>query len=215
MYHSVENADLAEDKMGLAVTPETFYMHMKYLKENKFTIIGLLELADRITGQSLLHEKSVVITFDDGYRSILTNALPILKEFGFSATLFVNIYFVERKLPERLYCHNWETLNWDEVRKLYEAGMLIGSHAVTHKKLTELNDEELKRELADSKELIERNKKLIKKHYTKETYRDTLLSIYRKVASISVRHRIDKKKLLAGFFDPNHFSLLKWCDEFE
>lgn len=157
MYHSIENANLAEDKMGLAVAPETFYMHMKYLKKNEFTIIALLELADRINNQLLLDEKSVVITFDDGYRSILTNALPILKEFGFSAALFVNIYFIERKWPKRLYCHDWETLSWDEVRKLYEEGMLIGSHAVSHKKLTEFNVKELKREIIASKELIEKN----------------------------------------------------------
>ena len=157
IYHSIENSDLSEDKMGLAVPSEKFYIHMKYLKENKFSVIGLLELVSKIANQQLIPEKSIVITFDDGFRSILMKALPILKEFGFTATLFVNIYFVENKLPKHLYWHDWQTLNWDEINRLYEEGLLIGSHAVTHRKLTELNEEELKNEIVGSKELIERN----------------------------------------------------------
>jgi hypothetical protein len=69
--------------------------------------------------------------------------------------------------------------------------------------------------VAGEKELIDHNKKLILKHYNRETYRDTLLSIYQIVSSTPVKHRIDKKKLLAEFFNPKDFSLLKWCDEFE
>jgi len=69
--------------------------------------------------------------------------------------------------------------------------------------------------VAGENEMIEYNRKLILKHYNRETYRDTLLSIYQKVASTPVTHRIDKKKLLAEFFIPDNFSLLKWSDEFE
>lgn len=157
MYHSIENSDLSEDKMGLAVPPETFYIHMKYLKENKFYVIGLLELVSKIANRQLIPKKSIVITFDDGFRSILMKALPILKKLSFTATLFINIYFVENKMPKHLYWHDWQTLNWDEIKRLYEEGLLIGSHAVTHKKLTELNEEDLKNEIMGSRELIERN----------------------------------------------------------
>jgi peptidoglycan/xylan/chitin deacetylase (PgdA/CDA1 family) len=157
MYHAIESPDIRKDKMCLAVPRETFRMHMQYLKENGFRVVGLLELADRITNNSPIPDKTVAITFDDGFKSILTNALPILKEFGFPATLFVNIYFVERKLPENLYWHGWETLSWHEIRSLYGAGMSIGSHGVTHRRLAGLNEKELKNEIADSRELIEKN----------------------------------------------------------
>jgi hypothetical protein len=69
--------------------------------------------------------------------------------------------------------------------------------------------------VSGEKALIENNKKLIIRHYNEEKYRDTLLSIYRNVVSTSIKHRIDKKRLLAEFFNPDSFSLLKWCDEFE
>ena len=69
--------------------------------------------------------------------------------------------------------------------------------------------------MAGERELIDHNKKLILKHYNRKIYSDTLLSIYQKVTSTTVKHRIDKKKLLSEFFNPNYFSLLKWCDEFE
>lgn len=157
LYHSIDNSDLAKDKMGLAVPVKTFYKQMKYLKENEFFVMGLPELVGRITEELLIPEKSIVITFDDGFRSVLTNALPILKEFGFTAALFVNIYFLERKLPESLYWHDWQTLNWKDIQLLHEAGMAIGSHAFTHRKLTKLSDGELKKEIVESKELIEKN----------------------------------------------------------
>ncbi len=157
LYHSIERSDQKKDKMGLGAPPEIFRMHMQYLKENNFRIIDLPSLVKRINNNISIPDKSVVITFDDGYKSILTEALPIIKEFGFKAILFVNLYFVERKLPDHLFWHDWPTLNWGEINELYDAGVSIGSHAVTHNELAGLNDEELKKEIADSKELIERN----------------------------------------------------------
>lgn len=157
MYHSIENPHPEEDKMGLAVTPQIFYMHMKYLRENEFNIISLLELVNKITRRQSIPEKSVVVTFDDGYKSILTHALPTLEEFDFTASLFVNIYFLERKLPHSEYWHHWQTLNWEEIRKLHEAGLTIGSHGTTHRRLTKVTDRELKKEIIESKEIIERN----------------------------------------------------------
>lgn len=157
LYHSIDNSDLEKDKMGLAVPVKTFYNHMKYLKENEFFVMDLPELVGRITDELLIPEKSVAITFDDGFKSVLTNALPILKEFGFTATLFVNIYFLERRLPESLYWHDWQTLNWKEIQLLHEAGMTVGSHAFTHKILIKMSNGELKKEIMESKELIEKN----------------------------------------------------------
>jgi peptidoglycan/xylan/chitin deacetylase (PgdA/CDA1 family) len=157
MYHSIERFDSRIDKMGLANPPDTFRMHMQYLKENDFHVIDLPDLAHRIIDDISIPDNSIVITFDDGYRSILTEALPILKEFGFTATLFINIHSVEKKIPKHLYWHDWQTLNWDEIKKLYQGGMLIGSHAFTHRRLTGLNEEELKYEIEDSKDSIERN----------------------------------------------------------
>lgn len=154
IYHSIENCNRNEDKLGLAVSPDVFYMHMMYLKENKFNVIGLLDLVKIIQKSKIIPKKSIVITFDDGYKSILTNALPILKEFGLSSVCFVNIYFIEKKVPKHLYWTHWPTLNWEDIKTLSE-DVQIGSHGLTHRKLTSLNHEDLLNEIGRSKELLE------------------------------------------------------------
>ncbi|MDD4910359.1 MAG: polysaccharide deacetylase family protein [Candidatus Omnitrophica bacterium] len=155
LYHSIQRHDPKKDKMGLAVPNGTFYMQMKYLKENSFLVLGLTELVDIIIHNRRVPGKSAVITFDDGYKSVLTNALPVLKEFGFPATLFVNISFIENKVPAGLYWHDWDMLSWDDVKGLREAGLSIGSHALSHRRLTEMNEQELEYEVLKSKGLIE------------------------------------------------------------
>ncbi len=143
--------------MGLAVPVQSFYEHMKYLKVNDFHVIGLSELINFISSGLTIPKKSIVITFDDGYKSIQTNALPILKEFGFTATLFVNIYFLEKKIPKESYWSDWQTLNWKEIIQLHESDIHIGSHALTHRKLTKVSEKDLQKEVIGSKEIIEQN----------------------------------------------------------
>lgn len=67
----------------------TFEMQMKYLYDNGYTTISLNRLEDYIDGKIKLPAKSVVITFDDGYRSNYEIAYPILKKYGFRASQFV------------------------------------------------------------------------------------------------------------------------------
>lgn len=143
--------------MGLAVPVQSFYDQMEYLKVNDFHVIGLSELINFIASGLTMPKKSIVITFDDGFKNIQTNALPILKEFGFPATLFVNLYFLERKLPKEFYWSDWETLNWEEIKQLQESDIHIGSHAFSHRKLTTVSDEDLQKEVIDSKAIIEQN----------------------------------------------------------
>ncbi|NQU94897.1 MAG: polysaccharide deacetylase family protein [Candidatus Omnitrophica bacterium] len=156
-YHAIESSDPSKDLMGLAVLPSVFEMHMRYLKEEGFCVIGLLDLAESLRKGIAPPKRSIVITFDDGYKSILTNAMPIVKKFDFKATLFVNIYFLEQKLPKHVYWHSWQTLDWGDLIKLGQAGFSIGSHALTHKRLTEIDREALIGEIAGSRETIEKN----------------------------------------------------------
>ena len=143
--------------MGLAVPVESFYDQMKYLKVKNFNVIGLSELITFMTSGLPMPDKSIAITFDDGFKNIQTNALPILKEFGFTATLFVNLYFLERKIPKEFYWSDWLTLNWEEIKQLHESDITVGSHALTHRKLTKVSDGDLQNEIFGSKEIIEQN----------------------------------------------------------
>lgn len=157
MYHSIEKCDPRIDRMGLAVHPDDFYMQMRYLSDNAFKVIGLDELSCLVSGKEHIPDKSVIITYDDGYRSILENAAPILKNFGFTAVLFLNIDFLEKKIPCNFYWHGWPILNWPEARLLAQAGVSLGSHGLTHVRLASFDARRINEEIAESKTRIEKN----------------------------------------------------------
>jgi peptidoglycan/xylan/chitin deacetylase (PgdA/CDA1 family) len=102
-------------------------------------------------------------TFDDAYRSVEA-ALPILERLGVPATVFVCTGFADDGRPLRIAelrddvdaaPQEFETLRWDELRELSERGVEIGSHTVDHAHLPRLGDDELERELQDSRAHIE------------------------------------------------------------
>lgn len=155
LYHAIQECNFRTDKMGLAVPQDVFYMQMKYLKEEGFYVTGLSQLIDTIIYGRLIPEKSIAITFDDGYKSIFKNAFPILKEFNFSAALFINIFVIERRIPECFYWHAWDALSWEEIKALSSAGIAIGSHGYSHRGLDKLSEKELQYEISKSQDLIE------------------------------------------------------------
>ena len=106
------------------------------------------------------------VTFDDGLKNSLTNAAPILRDERAVAAFFVPTGFIGadaseesermRRFYERLISPPVEMLTWDECRQLAAAGMTIGSHGISHTRLTELAPAEIERELRESKAVIEK-----------------------------------------------------------
>lgn len=145
MYHSV--SDRSE---FFCVTPERFYAQMQYLHKSGRAVISLAELLTRMK-RNELKGGEVVITFDDGYRDNYTTAFPVLKEFGFPATIFVTTGLVGKK-DER----GMEMLTIEEIKELHDSGLVdIAPHSVMHKKLAKLQRTEMKKEITDSKQYIE------------------------------------------------------------
>lgn len=102
--------------------PEIFEQQLQLLQRENFEILTLGEVARRIAAGRSLPEKCAVLTIDDGYSSFWDHAWPILKEYGFPATLFVSTQAVGK--------HGY--MNWDQLRQLAENGIEIGNHTVTH-----------------------------------------------------------------------------------
>lgn len=101
-----------------------------------------------------LPEKSIVISFDDGYRSTYETAFPLLLDFGFKACLNV----ITGDSVRRTYLPSFEghdMLSWAELREMQQAGFSIGSHTMTHPDLTRLSDAGAAAELFGSKQLLE------------------------------------------------------------
>lgn len=140
-YHKVDNMCIS-----LSVAPEDFDKQMAYLKENNYHTISPAELYDSLENNTELPENPVLITFDDGYRDNYENAYPILKKYGFKATVFVVTGFLG------VYPNY---ITWEQAKEMDANGISIESHTVQHKSMTDLSDEQLRTELLDSKKAID------------------------------------------------------------
>ena len=144
---------------NIAITQDHFKAQMKYLKDNDYHVITLDQLLGFLDYQEQIPEKSVVITFDDGWISIYDIAIPILKEYGFPATIFIYTDFVG----------GGKAMSWKHIKALSQAGFDIQCQTKTHRNLTALKNKESFKEYFNSLEMeISYPKKLIKKKLNKE-----------------------------------------------
>lgn len=141
-YHKVDNLNIA-----LSLTPEEFDEQIGYLAANGYHAITPDQLMNYLKYGRALPDKPVLITFDDGYLDNYTNAYPILKKHGFTATIFIVTDLVGK--DERF-------MTWDQVREMQKDGFVFGSHTVNHTPLTKMSSEQAAAELADSAAEMER-----------------------------------------------------------
>lgn len=141
MYHEVSDAQNTD----LYLSPTDFEAHLQYFQENGYTPVTLDAVYEHWTNSSPLPEKPVVLTFDDGYRSMYETVYPILQEYGYTATFFV--------IPAAIWS-DWH-ITEDMLREMSESGMEIGSHTFSHVELTDLSQQELIYELSQSKLVLE------------------------------------------------------------
>jgi len=148
-YHKVTD----EFEWGITrVKPESFEQQVEYLKEEGFSNIDLEEL---LSGKEK-KDKQIAFTFDDGYESVYQNAFPVLKRYGFSATIFlITGYTGKENSWEAGFGRKFRHLSWEQILEMKESGFQFGSHTVNHPDLTRLNRKSLEYELKKSKEIIE------------------------------------------------------------
>jgi len=150
MYHSVEAYD--SDPYQVTVCPGRFDQQLRWLRRRGMRGVSMSELLQaRRDGRG---DALVGLTFDDGYADFVTEALPALDRYGFTATVFV--------IAGALGGHN----SWDEpgprkalmaaadVRRVADAGMEIGSHSLSHVQLPGIVDSRLADEVARSRQIL-------------------------------------------------------------
>jgi peptidoglycan/xylan/chitin deacetylase (PgdA/CDA1 family) len=165
-YHAV--VDTARPS-AIAVSPAQFAAQMRALAEAGYVAVPLSRTVEwlREPERQPLPERTIAITFDDGYRSVLETAAPILREHGFTATAFLvtgcgisanapTANAPTANAPTASWQPPWPLLTWAEVEALGEAGFEFGAHTVTHPVLTHLPPGEAEREMSDAQQEIVR-----------------------------------------------------------
>jgi peptidoglycan/xylan/chitin deacetylase (PgdA/CDA1 family) len=117
-YHNLA----VQAKGRLMMAASAFEEQMRYLKKEGYRVVSLKEFVEFMSFKRQLPRKSVVLTFDDGYRSFREFAYPILKELGFTATLFIYTDYVGAG----------RAFSWDELKALAAEGFDVQAHSKTH-----------------------------------------------------------------------------------
>jgi glycosyltransferase involved in cell wall biosynthesis/peptidoglycan/xylan/chitin deacetylase (PgdA/CDA1 family) len=153
-YHAI--ADLAGERVlsEYGVPAKQFAAQLDALRSAGWSFIDLDRLRAGLRGESKLPKRAILLTFDDGYESVLTEGVPVLGGRGIPAVLFA--------LTDKIGGVN----DWDEpgpkgaqrlldaegLRALADAGVNVQSHGATHRRLTKLDAAALEQELRGSRE---------------------------------------------------------------
>lgn len=159
-YHSVA----AEGPRYLTISAELFERQLALLRRRGIRGGGLRSLAAAATGE--LDRPTAFLTFDDGFRDNFETALPLLGEYGFAAFVFVlppladsgaSLAWPEVADDLGRYSETMRSVTWSMLERMKEGGFEVGSHTLTHPRLSELDDDALHEELAQSRaRIIER-----------------------------------------------------------
>lgn len=155
MYHRVVKKTPKDSRHGIWVTAQSFEQNLTSLKQRGYSPITFQQYQLFLTGEFKLPKKPVILTFDDGYEDNYTNAFPLLKKYGFSAVIFLVTDTMRR-------INFWDSdellvplMNDEQIREISTTGIEFGSHTVTHPNLSKCSQERIRKELSESKQMIE------------------------------------------------------------
>jgi peptidoglycan/xylan/chitin deacetylase (PgdA/CDA1 family) len=157
MYHKVN--DIPDNPTTVPVAQ--FDDQLTQLRELGYRVVDLDAVLDYYGNGAPLPPGAVLITFDDGYRDTLENALPVLEKHGYQAVIFVPVAYMDDATPlphESLLVERGvrnPTLDWGLMRELDAAGVRVESHGIAHRPLAEVSLDEAVREIAVSKLKLE------------------------------------------------------------
>lgn len=161
MYHMISETPPHARFRGLRVAPRDFERQLRYLRDHHWQFLTMSEL---MSYGDHPPERSVAITFDDGYEDNLTQALPLLEQYGAKATLYLVVHRHQRDWSRERKAHHDSgelgrepKLSDEQVRRMIDSGRIeLGAHSLTHPNLARLDDKARHNEIAGSREELER-----------------------------------------------------------
>ena len=158
MYHSISHSTNSRYR-ALCVPPGVFTAQIDYLSCNAYTPLNVTQLVHAFIGKALLPERPVVLTFDDGFADFYDHALPVLLHYNSTATLYIATDFVDRTSlwlrQERETGH--PMLTWNQIAEISNSGIECGAHTHSHPKLDMLPLTRARKEILQSKDLLEQH----------------------------------------------------------
>lgn len=130
---------------------------MEYLSANGWRTLTLDELLVGHT-RGEWQARTFALTFDDGFKNFLEHGLPVLTQFKFCAMMFVVSNWVGKTsdwLGQPRWIPRFELLDWQDLRELAEAGIIVGSHSANHARLARRAPRDAEAEIVDCKHAVE------------------------------------------------------------
>jgi len=151
MFHSIARPENPLER-SYYISPDRFWRFLSWLEMMNYRHVGP---AEWLAGE--LPEKSVLLTFDDAYDDLYTELMPQLTQRGLRPLVFVVVDCTGKTnaWDENQPVRRRRTLTVEQMREMQRAGVVFGSHSLTHPLLTSLGDEDLRREVHDSKTKLE------------------------------------------------------------
>ncbi len=133
------------------ISVNDFRNHLTFLKNNNYHVVTLQKALEFLVTGKPVSEKTVALTVDDGYKSFLENGMPVLREFGYKATLFINTQ----------QFGSGDFLSAEEIRQLIHEGIEVENHSHSHAHFVNFSPEEIadtfRNDLSKSQEIFMEN----------------------------------------------------------
>lgn len=120
VYHHVSD----ETPASTSVSPAVFDSHLAYVEQNDFTVLPLAQIVSALRNDEPLPQRAIAFTFDDGYESILTEAMPRFAKRNWPFTVFVSTDAINKRYSG--------FMDWSDLRQIEANGGTIANHTGTH-----------------------------------------------------------------------------------
>jgi len=165
-YHNISNSLSNDIYPPYYVHKDLFIKQMEYLNRNNYSVISLYDFLLFCAGEKAISKKSVILTFDDGYKNVYKLAYPILKAYQFPATIFLAVAFIDNSKPfpwlkfrqplNENQTNDWLPLSWNEIIEMNTNLINFGSHSLNHLEFNKLSKDQTENEFRESKNMIEK-----------------------------------------------------------
>jgi peptidoglycan/xylan/chitin deacetylase (PgdA/CDA1 family) len=149
-YHRID-----DEQHRSCVAPRAFAEQMAHLKSEGWNVMSLAAMREHLDAHRPFPERTVAVTFDDGFADNYATAFPVLAKHALPATIFLAAgYIGGDDLPVLRDRSGIKPMTWAQVEEMARHGIAFGAHTMTHRSLTELAPDEIEREVVESRDVV-------------------------------------------------------------